>query len=117
MKRDPLRIKSYSFAVKIVNISRLLFLEKREYVLGKQLLRSGTSIGAQIMEAEFAQSRSDFQHKMNIALKEANETNYWLCLLRDANLIDPDKFDELSSQCRELIAMLVATTKTLKMRK
>ena len=79
--------KSYSFALKIIQLNKLLLETKREYVMSKQLLRSGTAIGALIKEAEHAQSKADFLHKMNVALKEANETEYWLMLLRDSNYI------------------------------
>jgi len=85
--------------------------------LSKQVLRSGTAVGALIREAEFGQSKSDFTNKMNISLKEANETAYWLCLLKDTNYIDQKLFERLQSDCKELIAMLVSTVKTSKARK
>ncbi len=82
-----LRDKSYSFALRIVKLCRWLQEEKREYILCRQLLRSGTAVGALVYEAEFAQSRADFANKLNIALKEANETLYWLMLLHDSEYI------------------------------
>jgi len=82
MKESVLRDKSYSFAIRIVKLSQFLNIEKKEYVLSKQILRSGTSIGALIREAEFGQSKADFVSKMSISLKEANETIYWISLLK-----------------------------------
>jgi four helix bundle protein len=114
MRNGPLREKSYSFALKIIRLSKFLFESQREFVLGKQLLRSGTSIGAQVSEAEFALTKREFLSKMSIALKEANETNYWLCLLKDSGIISTDNFKEMHGPCSELIAMLAATVKTLK---
>ena len=111
---DPLREKSYSFAITIVNMVRDLQREQKEFVLSRQVLRSGTAIGALIREAEFGQSRADFANKMSIALKEANETEYWLSLLKDTNTISADQFECLHPACKELIAMLVATVKTTK---
>lgn len=111
---DPLREKSYGFAIRIVKLAQSLQKNHREYVLSRQVLRSGTSIGALIREAQFGQSRADFANKMAIALKEANETEYWLSLLKDTELISADEFSTLHPACRELIAMLVATVKTTK---
>ena len=90
MRESILRNKSYDFALKIVELYKSLTSEKREFILSKQLMRSGTSIGANIREAEFAQSNKDFIHKMSIALKEANETDYWLSILKDSNYIPND---------------------------
>lgn len=114
MGKSILKDKSYAFAIKIVELSRVLQIEQKEYVLSKQLLKSGTSIGALIREAEFAQSKSDFIHKMSIALKEANETDYWLNLLKDTSYLEQTKFESLNGVCKELIAMLVSTIKTSK---
>jgi four helix bundle protein len=83
-------------------------------LLSKQLLRSGTAIGALIREAEFAESKADFSHKMSIALKEANETDYWLCILYDTSFIADSQFNTLRNECKQLIAMLVSTEKTSK---
>ncbi|MBS2209817.1 four helix bundle protein [Carboxylicivirga mesophila] len=112
-KNSPLRDKSYLFAIKIVELTREL-QNMKEFVLSRQVLRSGTSVGALIREAEFAQSKADFIHKMSISLKEANETDYWLNLLFDTDYLAEIKFDQLSKQCNELIAMLVSTIKTTK---
>ena len=114
MKENLLKIKSYAFAIRIVKLSQFLQTEKKEFVLSKQVLRSGTAIGALNREAEFGQSKADFISKMSIALKEANETEFWLCLLKDTGYVEQNLFDSLSTDCRELIAMLVATVKTAK---
>jgi four helix bundle protein len=114
MKNNILSDKSYFFAIEVVKVSQKLISDKSEFVLSKQILRSGTAIGALIREAEFAQSKLDFIHKMSIALKEANETLYWLSLLKDTYFIKEDLFNQLSFYCRELIALLVATVKTSK---
>jgi len=111
---SPLRAKSYGFAIGIVRLARQLQQHDREYVLSKQVLRSGTAVGALVREAEFAQSRADFANKMSIALKEANETAYWLSLLKDTQMIPEEQFTDLHAECGELIAMLVATVKTTK---
>ena len=114
MDEDPLRDKSYSFAIRIVKLSRFLQSEKKEFILSRQVLRSGTAIGALIREAQFGQSKADFANKMSIALKEANETDYWLNLLRDTEFISESQFDSIHPECNELIAMLVSTVKTSK---
>ena len=114
MGRSVLRDKSYAFSIRVVQLMQYLQSERKEYVLSKQILRSGTAIGALIKEAEFGQSNSDFIHKMSIALKEANETDYWLNILHDTDYLDKDMFTSLQSDCKELIAMLVASIKTLK---
>ena len=114
MKESILKDKSYQFAIRIVKLSQWLQTEKKEYVLSKQLLRSGTSVGALIREAEFGQSKADFIHKLSIGLKEANETDYWLNILYDTGYIDEAGFQQMQNACQELIAMLVASVKTLK---
>ena len=116
-KESVLKTKSYKFAVKTVRLSQHLQTDKKEFVLSKQILRSGTAVGAIIREAEFAESLADFIHKFNIALKEANETDYWLALLNETEFIETKLFESLSNDCKELIAMLVATLKTLKQKK
>lgn len=104
--------KSFEFAVRIVNLCKYLTTEKREYVLSKQLLRSGTSIGANISEAQRAQSKADFTAKMSIALKEANETHYWLRLLYRTEYLTQSQFDSLEQDVLELLRMLIAICKT-----
>jgi four helix bundle protein len=112
MSKSILKEKSYEFAIRTVNLNRYLRDQKHEFVLSKQILRCGTAIGALIREAEFGQSRADFRNKMYIALKEANETEYWLNLLKDTNFIGAKDFESMSTDCSELIKMLVATVKT-----
>ena len=114
MKESILRDKSYNFAIRIVKLSQYLQSEKKDFVLSKQILRSGTAIGALIREAEFGQSKADFANKMSVALKEANETDYWLLLLKDTKFINSKLFESMQADCKELIAMLVATVKTSK---
>lgn len=106
--------KSYSFALRIINLYKWLIAEKKEFVLSKQMLRSGTSIGALIKEAEHAQSKADFLHKMNIALKEANETEYWLMLLKDSDFLSEMEFNSIHADCNELIRLLASIVKTTK---
>ena len=115
MSESVLKVKSYAFAIRVVELNRFLCAERKEFVLSKQLLRSGTAVGALIREAEFGQSRADFRSKMTIALKEANETQYWLSLLKDTNYIDARGYESISNDCLELIKMLVATVKTTKL--
>jgi four helix bundle protein len=114
MGESILKTKSYAFAVEVVKLSQFLVSEKKEFVLSKQLLRSGTAIGALIREAEFAQSAKDFINKMSIALKEANETLYWLDLLNDTSYLVSPQHQELKEKCKELVAMLVSSVKTAK---
>ncbi|MBB4034985.1 four helix bundle protein [Dysgonomonas hofstadii] len=109
-----LNLKSYAFAIRIVKLSQFLRKEKSEYVLSKQILRSGTAIGALIRESEFGQSKPDFIHKLSLALKEANETDYWISLLYDTEYIDKIEYTSLQVDCNELISLLVASIKTLK---
>ena len=111
---SPLKKKSYEFAIRIVLLTRQLQNDHKEYVMSKQLLRSGTGIGALIREAEYGRSKADFSNKLTIALKEANETEYWLYLLKDTHLLSIEAFDKIHSLCDELIAMLVASVKTSK---
>lgn len=112
MSKSILKDKSYAFAIRVVKLSQFLQGEKKEFVLSKQVLRSGTAIGALIREAEFGQSRADFSSKMSIALKEANETDYWISILKDTGYIEPRLSDSIQKDCKELIAMLVSTVKT-----
>ncbi len=117
MSKSILKEKSFRFAVRIVELSRFLVDESREFVLSKQILKSGTAIGALIREAEFAQSRADFISKMSIALKEANETDYWLDILQESKYINESIYNSLKKDCDEIISMLVATVKTSKRNK
>jgi four helix bundle protein len=112
--KSPLKDKSYAFAIEIVKLSQNLVSERKEYVLSRQVLRSGTAIGALIRESEFAASKADFINKLTISLKEANETQYWLMLLHDTSYLEKDEFLKLQAECKELIAMLVSSIKTSK---
>lgn len=106
--------KSKAFALRIVRLYKYL-REHKESVIAKQVLRSGTSIGANIAESRYAQSKADFASKLQIALKEASETEYWLGLLRDAELVESGiAFDSICDDCTELIKMLTASVKTAK---
>jgi len=106
--------KSYQFALRIVLLYKLLASERKEFVLSKQVLRSGTAVGALVKEAEHAQSKADFLNKMNVALKEANETEYWLMLLKDSAFISEIEFDSIYYDCKELIKLLASIVKTTK---
>ena len=106
--------KSFHFAVRIVNLCRHLRQEKQEYILTKQLLRSGTSIGANIAESQQAQSTSDFVHKLSVALKEATETAYWLRLLHATDYLSNKAFDSMIQDCLELEKLLTAIIKSAK---
>ncbi len=106
--------KSYAFAIRIVKAYKHLTADKKEFILSKQLVRSGTAIGALVKEAEHALSKADFVNKMNIALKEANETEYWLSLLKDCEYIDEQSFISIIDDCRELIRLLISIVKTSK---
>ncbi|MEO0430900.1 MAG: four helix bundle protein [Cyanobacteria bacterium J06656_5] len=106
--------KSFSFALRIVKMSKHLTQEKREFVMSKQLLRSGTAIGALVRESEYAESKADFIHKLAIGLKEANETQYWLELLHQSGYIDAKGFNSINQDCIELLKLLTAIIKTSK---
>ena len=106
--------KAYVFALQVVNTYKYLAQEQREFVLSKQFLRSGTAIGAMTREAEHAESKADFIHKMSIALKEANETEYWLMLLRESGFLDDKSYQPIFQDCNERIKMLVSIVKTSK---
>ena len=108
--------KSYKFALRIVKLYRFLKNEHKEFVLSKQVLRSGTSVGALIRESKFAQSDADFIHKLSIALKEANETDYWIDLLYDSGYINSQMFDSIKMDANEIISILVSIVKSLKLR-
>lgn len=113
-KHNPARDLSYEFALNIVETVRLVQKQEKEYILTKQCLRSGTSIGANIEEAVGAQSRRDFISKMSISYKEARETHYWLRLMRDARYLDKAVSDDLLNSCDELIRLLTSIIKTSK---
>lgn len=112
--KNVLKNKSYEFALRVIKLCKYLVENKKEYILSKQLLRSGIAVGALIREAEFAQSKKDFVSKMSIALKEANETNYWIDLLKDSNYLDKKEYESINDDVKELIKMLVSSIKTSK---
>ena len=118
MKRDNIvEKKSFDFAVRVVNLYKYLTNDKKEFVLSKQLLRSGTSIGANVCEAQKTQSTPDFIAKLYIAMKEANETHYWLRLLHSTGYLSENEFQSLHSDINEIIALLMSITKTVKNKK
>lgn len=114
MKDNIILDKSKAFALRIIKLYQYLRNEKKETVMSKQLLRSGTSIGANAREAMRGQTKPDFYAKLNIALKEADETAYWLELLFESDFIDKKQFDSIYSDCEEIISLLVSITKTQK---
>lgn len=111
-KGNVVKDKSYAFSLKVISTYKELVSEKKEYILSKQLLRSGTSIGAMVREAEHAQSKPDFIHKMSIALKEANETVYWLELMKDSNYLGSKEALEIISDAEEILRLLISIVKT-----
>ena len=111
---STIQTKSRDFAIRIINCYKYLTEQQHELVMSKQLLRCGTSIGANTRESKNAQSRMDFLNKLNIALKEADETEYWLDLLHETKYLDDNAYDSLLSDCKELIAILVTIIKKLK---
>ena len=114
MKENIVKVKSFSFAVRIVKLYRHLCETKKEFVLSKQLLRSGTSVGAMIRESEHSESKPDFIHKMAIAQKEINETIYWLELLKETDYLTLDQYENINTDAVELIKLITAIIKTTK---
>lgn len=114
MNKSILKEKSFKFSVRIVNLYKFVIKEHHEFVLSKQLLRIGTAIGAMIREAEFGQSKLDFIHKLSIAQKEANETLYWLELLRETDYLTQLQFESMHSEIIELLKLITASIKTAK---
>ena len=111
---NSIQERSFQFAVRIVRLSKLLRTDRKEFTLSKQLLRSGTSIGANLAEAQHAQSRADFQSKISIALKETVETEYWLRLLYATDYLSKSEYDSIAADCGEIARILTASVKTLK---
>lgn len=114
MKKGIIKDKTMKFAIRIVNLYKFLVEDKKEFVMSKQLLRSGTSIGANCREGDFAQSQADFIHKFSIAQKECNETTYWLELLYHTNYISEKQYDSINTDAVELIKLIIASIKTVK---
>lgn len=117
MKENVVKNKSFDFALRIVKLYQFLVTDKKEYVLSKQLLRSGTAIGANIREAEQAESKADFIHKTSIFLKEANESEYWIQLLFKADYIDENQFNSINKDLKEILKLLTSIIKTSKSNK
>ena len=113
-KPNVIAEKSEEFAVRIVNLYKFLIKDKKEYVLSKQIFRSGTSIGANVSESRNAQSSGDFVSKLNIALKEADETAFWLRLLKRTDYITEEQFESMDNDINEIISILVSIIKTTK---
>jgi len=114
LKENIIKTKSFDFAVAIVSIYKQLTEERKEFVISKQLLRSGTSIGAMVRESEHAESKADFIHKLSIAQKEANEVLYWLELLNAKEFMTISKFQKTHSEAKEIIRLITAILKTAK---
>lgn len=111
-KNNVIKNKSFTFALRIVKLSQYLNQDKKEYVLSKQILRNGTATGALFRESEYAESPADFVHKLRIAIKEANETQYWLELLHQADYIKKKGFESINQDCIEIIKILTAIIKS-----
>lgn len=114
MKENNIKNKSFAFAVRVVKLYQYLTEQKRELILSKQILRSGTSVGAMVREAEHGQSKADFIHKFSIAQKEINETIYWLELLNETDYIDKNQFDSLNTDAVEIIKIITTIIKNTK---
>jgi len=106
--------KSRKFAIRIYNLYKYLCDEKHEFIFARQILRSGTSIGANLSEAQYSVSRKEFLVKATISLKECAETEYWLDLLKETNILSQPEYDSIVADCKEILRLLIATTKTLK---
>lgn len=117
MKENLILSKSFDFAVRIVNLNRFLVENGKEYVISKQTLRSGTAIGALVREAQHAESNADFIHKLAIALKEANETDYWLLLLNKTNYLSEEHYSSIKTDIEEIIKLLISIIKSAKINK
>lgn len=113
-KENVLLIKSFAFAIRIVKLYQYLVAEKKEYVLSKQLLRSGTSVGALVREAQNAESKADFIHKLGIAQKECDETSYWLELLKETDYLNNDEFESINGNAVELLKIIRSSILTIK---
>jgi four helix bundle protein len=114
MKEIIIKTKSYAFAIRIVRLYQFICNERNEFVISKQLLRSGTSVGALIREAEHAESKSDFKHKLSVAQKEINETIYWLDLLKDTNYLKEEQYESIKNDAVEIIKIITSIIKTIK---
>jgi four helix bundle protein len=114
MKENIVKNKSFEFAIRVVKLYQFLCDHKKEFVLSKQLLRSGTSVGAMVREAEHAETKKDFIHKMAIAQKEINETMYWLELLQQTQYLNNEQFESVNNDALEIIKLITSIIKTAK---
>lgn len=114
MKENVVKNKSFAFAVRVVKLYQFLGEQKKEFILSKQLLRSGTSVGAMVREAEHAETKNDFKHKMGIAQKEINEAIYWLELLKETDYLTTEQFESINTDAVEIIKLLTAIIKSAK---
>lgn len=114
MKENVVKNKSFAFAVRVVKLYQFLCEQKKEYVLSKQLLRSGTIVGAMVRKAEHAETKNDFKHKMGIAQKEINETIYWLELLNETDYLTTEQFESINNDAIEIIRLITAILKSAK---
>jgi four helix bundle protein len=114
MKENIIKIKSFAFAIRVVKLYQYLCNDKKEFILSKQLLRSGTSVGAMIREAEHAESKLDFKHKMAIAQKEINEAIYWIELLKETEYLSNEQFESLYADATEIIKLITSIIKSTK---
>jgi len=114
MRENVVKNKSFAFAIRIVKLCQFLTDSKKEYILSKQLLRSGTSVGAMVRESEHAESKADFKHKMAIAQKEINETIYWLELLNKTDYLSNEQFESINTDAIEIIKLITSIIKSTK---
>ena len=114
MKENAVKDKSFAFAIRIVALYRFLCTDRKEFVISRQMLRSGTAIGALVREAEQAESKRDFVHKMAIALKEANETEYWILLLQETGYLNADESESVIKDNKELLKLLTSIINSTK---
>lgn len=114
MKENVVKNKSFAFAVRVVKLYQFLCEQKKEFVLSKQLLRCGTSVGAMVREAKHAETKNDFKHKMGIAHKEINETIYWLELLKQTDYLTTEQFESINNDAVEIIKLITAIIKSAK---
>ena len=116
MKENILKVKGFSFAIRVINLYKFLKKEHKELIISKQIMRSGTSVGAIVRESVHAESLKDFIHKLSIGLKKINETEYWLDLLFHTEFINEKMYNSLKKDCIELLKLLTASVKTIKQR-
>jgi four helix bundle protein len=114
MRENIVKNKSFAFAIRVVKLYQFLCAEKKEFVLSKQLLRSGTSVGAMVREAEHAETKNDFKHKMGIAQKEINEAIYWLELLKETDYLTQEQFESINADAVEIIKLITSIIKSVK---